>query len=133
MTKSTEERVSELETRMVQLETAMSKTEPQQSAPTLKKLSAKEFLLTKNIKTDLHKTLALAFYLERMGGMSSFNVNDLADAYRSAKEKRPGNLSDTIGKNMARGLLMGASEKDGKKAWTLTVTGEKFIEVELKK
>ncbi|MCR4314275.1 MAG: hypothetical protein NUV84_03450, partial [Candidatus Uhrbacteria bacterium] len=82
----------------------------------------------------LQKTLVLAYYLEHIENMSSFNTNDLAGAFQAAKEKRPQNLSDTIGKNVARGMLMEAAEKkDGKKAWTLTATGEKHIEEELNK
>lgn len=133
MTKPIEELISELEARVTKLEAAISAKEPQQNIATQKKLSPKEFLLTKNIQFDRDKTLALAYFLERMGGMSSFNISDLANAYQSAKEQRPKNLSDTVSKNVARATLMYAPEKDGKKAWTLTTTGEKYVEEELNK
>ena len=55
-------------------------------------------------------------------------------AFQSAKEKRPMNVSDTVAKNVARGLLMEApNKKDSKKAWELTTTGEKYVEEDIKK
>lgn len=97
-----------------------------------KKQSPKEFLLTKSVTGDVQKTLALAYYLESNEGMESFNVPDLQKTFRIAKEKLPKNLNDQINKNISRGYLMDAEEKkDSLKAWTLTSTGEKFVEEEL--
>lgn len=128
-----EQRLLELEARVEKLEMTVAPAGGGYRA-VQKKMSAKEFLLTKNIKSDLQKTLALVYYLEVHEGKSSFNINDLVAVFQAAKETRPGNLSDAIGKNVARGFFMDASEKkDGKKAWTLTATGEKQVEEELKK
>lgn len=133
MTSPIEQRLSELEARIEKLETSVASPDAVRRVAQ-KKMSAKEFLLTKNIKSDLQKTLALVYFLEVQEGMSSFNITDLMAAFQAAKEARPGNLSDAIGKNVARGFLMDAAEKkDGKKAWTLTATGEKQVEEELKK
>jgi hypothetical protein len=98
-----------------------------------KKLSAKEFLLGKTIRSETQKVLALAFFLERMEGVASFNVSDLEAAFRSAREKLPKNMNDAVNKNIARGFLMEAKEKkDSKKAWHLTATGEQHVENEMK-
>ncbi|MCR4314048.1 MAG: hypothetical protein NUV84_02260 [Candidatus Uhrbacteria bacterium] len=134
MNSSIEQRLSELEARVAKLETATSSPEATRRPAAQKRMSAREFLLTKNIKSELQKTLALAYYLEVQEGMPSFNITDLMAAFQAAKEARPGNLSDTVGKNVARGFLMDTPErKDGKKAWTLTATGERCVEGELKK
>ena len=116
-----EKRVDALEGKSVQSTTSlMSKT---------RKMSAREFLMTKEIKTETQKTLALAFFLEQMDGMQSFNVADLESAFMAAKEKRPANTNDAVNKNIARGFIMEATEKkDTKKAWTLTTTGERFVD-----
>ena len=96
--------------------------------PRTKKSSAKEFLLTKNPKTDTQRLLALGYFLEYMSGMDSFNINDLESAFRAAKEKPPGNINDVVNKNIARGFLMDvAIRKDSKKAWCLTSTGEQYL------
>ncbi len=97
-----------------------------------KKSSVKEFLLTKNIKSDTQKVVALAYFLEYTDGMESFNVNDLETAFRSAKEKVPTNMNDAVNKNIARGFIMEAAQKkDAKKAWCLTSTGETYVETDL--
>jgi len=97
----------------------------------IKKVSAKEFLLSKNLSNAVEKTLALAYYLESIEQVEPFNINDLADVFQTAKEKAPTNLHDMINKNIAKGYLMPVKElKNTKKAWTLTGTGERFIEDE---
>ena len=130
-----EQRLSELEERVTKLEAVVSSPYTERRNPTSqKKISAKEFLMTKELRSELQKTLALAYYLEHIKNMSSFNINDLTAAFQAAKEKRPQNVSDTVGKNVARGMLMEAAEKkDSKKAWVLTATGEKHVEEELNK
>jgi hypothetical protein len=98
-----------------------------------KKLSAKEFLMTKNPKAETQKVLALGYFLERMEGMKSFNVPDLEAAFRLAKEKLPKNMNDAVNKNISRAFLMEAEEKkDSKKAWYLTSTGERHVENAMK-
>lgn len=94
-----------------------------------KKSSVKEFLMAMRLNSDTKKVIALGYFLEYVEGMASFNVNDLEEVFRSAKEKKPGNINDSVNKNIARGFLMEATEKkESKKAWVLTNTGEQFIE-----
>jgi hypothetical protein len=96
-------------------------------------MSAKEFLMSKSAQSELQKVLALAYYLEREEGLESFNVSDLENVLRSAREKIPKNLNDAVNKNIARAFLMEAPDKkDSKKAWYLTSTGERFVENEMK-
>jgi hypothetical protein len=99
-----------------------------------KKQSAKEFLIGKTISSELQRVVALAFYLERQEGLTSFNVSDLEGVFRQAREKLPKNMNDAVNKNIARGFLMeAAAKKDSKKAWQLTATGERYVETELSK
>lgn len=94
-----------------------------------KKLSVKEFILSKKPKSEIQKTLAIGFYLEKYEGLPSFNVKDLEDWYRAAKEPLPKNMNDTVNKNIAKGHIMDAKEKkDNKRAWILTNSGEIFVE-----
>lgn len=133
--KTIEERVAELEGRVAKLEASspVSHVELVDKAK-VKTVSAKEFLMTKELKTDTQKTLVLGYYLEYVEGMGSFNSGDLETAFRSAKESLPANINDTVNKNIARGLIMEAKEKkESKKAWVLTSTGEKYVEGELNK
>lgn len=134
MNPTLEQRLSDLEARVAMLENVAPSLDVARRASVQKEMSAKEFLLTKTYKSDVEKTLLLAYYLEHMKGMLSFNINDVVGVFLSAKEKKPTNPSDAVAKNAARGFLMDASEKkDGKKAWTLTSTGEKYAEEQLTK
>lgn len=132
MNKTIEQRMEELENRVAVLEGIPSQG-AMPSALKSKKMSAKEFLITKEPKTDTQKTLALAFHLEHIEGMKSFNATDIEVIFHSAKEKLPININDAVNKNIARGFIMEAQEKkDAKKAWVLTTTGEKFVENDFK-
>lgn len=134
MDASIEQRLSTLEDRVAKLEAAISAPDALRRSVATKKMSAKEFLLTRTFKSEVEKTLLLAYYLERMEGMSSFNINDVVGVFQSAKEKKPSNPSDVVAKNVARGFFMeAAGKKDGKMTWTLTSTGERYVEDELKK
>lgn len=124
-------RVNELEKRVSQLEKRFAGT-PAPRAISGKKQSAKEFLITKSVKSETQRVLALGYFLERVEGMASFNVPDLETTFRSAKEKLPKNMNDAVNKNITRGFLMEAeTKKDAKKAWYLTSTGERYVENEM--
>jgi hypothetical protein len=127
-----ESRLSKLEARVEKLE-KMNSTARAAAPGQVKKLSAKEFLMTKNVGSELQKVVALSYFLEHQEGLSAFNVADLEAAFRSAREKPPKNLNDAVNKNIARGFIMEAAEKkDSKKAWNLTSTGERFVEEGMK-
>ena len=94
-----------------------------------KKLSVKEFLLTKKPNDDVQRTIVIGYYLEHFESMDSFNTRDLADGFRSAKEPLPSNINDKVNSNIDKEYMMKAKEKKDKlKAWFLTNTGEKFVE-----
>ena len=94
-----------------------------------KKISVKEFVLTKNAKDDQRRTLAIGYFLEKYGDSASFNIKDLDKCFREAKLKPPQNMNDKVNKNIVKGYMMeAAEEKDNKKAWVLTNTGEKVVE-----
>jgi len=99
-----------------------------------KKMSIKEFILQKNPKDDVGKALAIGYYLEKFGGLHSFNSKDIEQGFQEAKEKIPSNVADKIYKNIAKGYIMETKEeKDGMKAYVLTNTGEKYVESGIKK
>jgi hypothetical protein len=94
-----------------------------------KRLSIKEFLLTKKPTGDVQKTLLVGYYLEHFDGMESFNVKDLEEGFRAAREPLPTNINDKVNLNRGKGHMMEAKEKKDKfKAWVLTNSGEQFVE-----
>jgi hypothetical protein len=113
-----EERISELEKLLQAKPNSISK-----------KISIKEFILTKNATDDQRRTLTIGYFLEKYAGNTSFNTTDIKKGFREAKIKPPQNINDKVNKNIAKGYMMEAvEEKDNKKAWVLTNTGEQIIE-----
>lgn len=113
-----EKRISELE--------ALLQSKPE---PVMKKLSIREFLISKKPGNDVQKTLTIGYYLEKHEDLSSFNVRDLEDGFRSAREPVPENISDKVNKNIRKGHLMEAEQKkDNKMAWVLTNSGVEYVE-----
>lgn len=118
-----EERISKLE--------SLFQTKPE---VVKKKASIQEFILSKKPKNDVQKLLSISYYLEKYEGISSFNVRDLENNFRAAKEKVPKNVGDIVQKNIKKGYMMKAEEKkDDLKAWLLTNSGEKHVENEFKR
>jgi hypothetical protein len=99
-------------------------------SPGIKKQeSVKEFLLTKKPEGDVQKTLAIGYYIEKQKEFDKFNVKDLENTFREARESIPDNINDKVNKNIASGYMMIAKEKkDNCKAWNLTSTGERVVE-----
>jgi len=99
-----------------------------------KKLSIKEFILSKNPTNDSQKTLAIGYYLEKHEGLPSFNVKDLEKGFHDAKESAPENINYKVIVNIQKGYMMESKEKkDNLKAWNLTNSGEKSVESDFEK
>jgi hypothetical protein len=102
---------------------------PQKINKEIKKLSIKEFILEKKPSDDVQKTLVIGYYLEHFEDMESFNVQDITEGFRAARETVPSNVNDKVNSNIEKGYFMVAKEKKDKlKAWYLTNSGEKFVE-----
>lgn len=123
--------LEEHETRISKLERLLS---PEKSEIAKKKMSIKEFIIEKRPKGDVQKTLTIGYFLEKCGEIASFNVKDLENGFRNARERVPSNIGDKITKNIKNGHMDEAKEKrNGLKAWYLTNSGERFIENDFKK
>jgi len=130
------EEIIEIKKRLEEHERRISKLEglPQGKSAVAKKSSVKEFILSKKVKDEVQKTLAIGYYLENYEGLTSFNVKDLEGGFRKAKEQIPGNINDKVNLNIAKGHMMDAKEKKDKlKAWVLTNSGEKFVQNDFQK
>jgi len=125
--------VDELKSRVTKLEAIVNTSQKEQRKEKQeKKLSVKEFLRSKKLKSDVQKTLALGYYLENHEQMLSFNVDDLRKGFNAAKESKPSNIHAFINQNIINGNIMEYGEKkNNKKAFVLTSSGESFVEDDL--
>ncbi|MBA7628155.1 hypothetical protein ES703_35630 [subsurface metagenome] len=118
-----EERISKLE--------SLSQTKPE---IVKKKISIKEFILSKKPKNDVQKTLTVGYYLEKYENFLFFSIKDLKSNFIAAREKVPKNIGDKVQLNIKKGHMMEVKEKkDNFKAWSLTNSGEKYIRNGFKK
>jgi hypothetical protein len=120
-------KITELEVRIQKLEQSATIVVPRENSTRLK-ISIGEFINEKKPKTTVDKTLALAFFYEKVIGAESFGTEDILSLWRQAKETLPSNINDLINKNVKKGLIAEeAVKKDGKKRWYVTTLGIKTI------
>ncbi len=126
------EEIVEIKKKLEEHEKRISKLESSSQAEpeaVKKKISIKEFMISKKPNNDVQKTLTVGYYLEKCENFSSFNTKDLKKNFRAAKEKVPKNTADKVQLNIKKGHMMEAEEKkDNPKAWVLTNSGEKYVE-----
>lgn len=121
-------RIDDLEKRVSGLE-AKRGADGDDIPASAKKLSLREFLISKKPSDDVKKSLAIGYYLEKFEGLTSFNAGDLESSFEKAKEKKPLNINDKVNMNIRNGYMDEVAEKkDSRKAWHLTSTGEQFVE-----
>ncbi|SRR6266446_6276245 len=94
-----------------------------------KKIGPGEFLTKAPSKNQSDQALSLGYYLEKVEVMQSFTTADLGRVAREAKRKFA-NVSDVVAKLAARGLLMSVGNKEGHRAYSLTASGEEYVESE---
>lgn len=93
-----------------------------------KEISLGEFLKSKTLKTHSDKMLVFGYFLEKIKGYTSFNLNDIELCYRDARLQRTKNFGPYIAYLIRDNYLIDGEKKDGKKAWQLTKTGYKYVE-----
>ena len=130
---SVEEVLEAIKKQLLDHESRISKLEAQPKIDKdigKKKLSIKEFILSKKPKGDIQKTLVIGFYLEKYEGLDCFNRKDLENGFRSAMEAVPTNVGVDANENIRRGYFAEAKEKKDKlKAWYLTNSGEECVDM----
>ena len=97
------------------------------SRPEAPSLGINEFLAKVAPSTHLERVTAIAYHAYRSEG-ASITAKDIADAYTKARAKKPQNIPEVIGICIQRGYLIETEKKNGLKSWTITPTGERYIE-----
>ena len=100
MDNETEKRILSLEKRVDVLENKLSETSLKPVENNKKKVSIKEFLVTKKVDDDVKRTLAIAYFLEHIEKNMSINTDDLKKAFNLAKCPLPANINDKVNVNI---------------------------------
>ena len=91
-----------------------------------KKVSVGEFSRQLGFKKHTDLVLAFGYYLEKLGGLTAFTPADINTCYYDSKLESS-NTSQMIIQNIRRGFLMPAKKEEGRKAYTLTRSGEEYV------
>lgn len=122
--------VKSLDGRVARLEsgaTPAPNADPSGIAPE-KRLSLKEFIISRMPSNGVQMTLAIAYYLENYEGVSPFNAADLERGFRTARETVPPNINDKANMCVKNGYFMEEKgKKDNMKTWLVTRTGEEVV------
>lgn len=92
-----------------------------------KETSIAQFFKKTGPKSDVHRALLAGYFLEKYSQMDRFTAAEVRDVIRSAKVAPPQNTNDAIAKNIKKGLMMTAGDKEGKMAFVLTSDGEEVV------
>ena len=98
-----------------------------ESPPSRKKLAIAQFFKKASPKSDVDRTLVAGYYLEKYTDAENFTSADIRGTIHDARITPPKNPSDTISKNIKKGFMMPAGDKDGKRAFVLTTDGEQAV------
>jgi hypothetical protein len=111
--------------------TAKGPTQPiaQTFPKSTKVMSTAQFFRKVAPKSDVDRVLAAGYFLEKFKNEENFAAAEAAKTIRDSKTPPPKNPNDAVNKNIKKGYMMAAGDKDGKMAFVLTTDGEEAIEV----
>lgn len=92
-----------------------------------KAASPREFIDRHGLKRHVDIVLAFGFFLEKIRGLKSFSGADINTCYYEAKVE-PSNTSQMIINNIKKGFIMQSKKTGARATYTLTRTGEGFVE-----
>jgi hypothetical protein len=93
-----------------------------------KRTSAGEFIKQAKAKSQSDVALLLGYYIEKINGIRNFTSTELS-TFGKDEAKRPfSNVSDVIAKLTGRGLMMSSGDKEGHRSYSLTASGEEYVE-----
>ncbi|MEM3580195.1 MAG: hypothetical protein QXH40_04985 [Candidatus Bathyarchaeia archaeon] len=88
-----------------------------------------EFLKIKgDPKEHIDRIIVFSYWLFYKENLKSYNVDDIERCYDETRIAKPTNIHAFMNDLQAKGYLKPAGEKDGKKAWVVTRTGEEYVE-----
>ncbi len=98
------------------------------SRPPLKAKSPAEFFKISSPKTDVDRTLAAAYFLEKFRNVQDAAAGEIRDVIKEAKRPPPTNINDSVNGNIRKGFMMTAGERENKMVFVLTSDGEAAVE-----
>lgn len=99
------------------------------SAPSLPMMEINEFLAPLEAKGQTEQMVGIAYYFHHYRE-ESVTTSDFVESFKKSRMSPPANPSVPIGSCVKKGFLV-TTEKDNKKSWRITPSGEKYVEQQL--
>lgn len=129
-----EEMLNSHEERIRKLEGNTNNVSKPESSSGKKQMSLTEFILEKKLSDALQLTVSFAYYLEKFESQDSFNIADMQNCFKRARETIPANISDKINQCIKKGWIAEHREKkDNMKSFYITNKGVLAVENNFKK
>jgi len=96
-----------------------------------KSSSPREFIDRYGLERHVDIVLGFGYFLEKTRNLKSFTGADINTCYYEAKVE-PSNTSQMIINNIKKGFIMQSTKSGSKKSFTLTRTGEEFVDAGFK-
>ena len=89
-----------------------------------------EFLKQKGEpKKHIDRITVFGYWLFHKKNVRNFNVRDFEKCYSESRITEPSNISDQLNRAQAKGYFRVVDQlKDGLKTWTITLTGERYVD-----
>jgi len=87
-----------------------------------------EFLKEKGAQNYTDRIIVFCYWLVHSKGYDSYNADDIYACYSEARISPPANINSMMNHLQGKGYLLLTKEKEGKKAWVITQTGEEYVE-----
>jgi hypothetical protein len=88
-----------------------------------------EFITEKgNPRGHQNRALLFAYWLFKRENMASYNYMDIEKCFDETRLPKPANITDVMNRLQAQGLVTTTADKDSRKAWVITATGERNVE-----
>lgn len=81
-----------------------------------------------NPRGHRNRALLFAYWLFKRENMASYNYMDIEKCFADTRLPKPANTTDVMNKLQAQGLVTTTADKDGRKAWVITASGEREVE-----
>lgn len=123
MSANLEQKVSQLEDRVEELEKMMSGATVMTSESDLE-----SFLDMVSPGTHAERATAVGYYLVHEDGWNPFDVEKVENGYEECRTPKPANMSDVFASAEEKGWLMRNGSQGRKQLWTITRDGDKAVE-----
>jgi hypothetical protein len=94
----------------------------------LKPKSPAQFFKMSNPRTDIDRTLAGIYFLEKYRNVQDATAAEIRDVIKEAKVPPPTNVNDAVNRNIRKGLIMSAGDRENKMVFVVTSDGEAAVE-----